>query len=97
MTRRYLPEGVSGVKYIIPFPIQLTASREKKSKDTAVEETIAMDETRVERMTHAERVAFDRGEGHRCITHDRTNPYPLERAAERAAWERGWERVEANA
>jgi hypothetical protein len=56
-----------------------------------------MDETRVERMTHAERVAFDRGEGHRCITHDRTNPYPLERAAERAAWERGWERVEANA
>jgi hypothetical protein len=45
--------------------------------------------------TSEEQIAFDRGDGHRCITHDRTNPYDAEKqVAEHAAWERGWEKCD---
>jgi hypothetical protein len=44
---------------------------------------------------HSEQVAFDAGEGHRCITHDRTNRYdPITEPDEHAAWERGWEKMD---
>lgn len=43
------------------------------------------------------RRAFDRGYGHRSITHDRTNPYPRtpkEVSRNHDAWERGWEKAD---
>lgn len=35
--------------------------------------------------------ATDSGYGHRCVTHDRTNPYDRNaQPTEHAAWEAGW-------
>lgn len=43
-------------------------------------------------------VAFDMGSGHRCISHDRTNPFDLNTQAEaHLAWEKGWEKTDAEA
>jgi hypothetical protein len=36
-------------------------------------------------------VATDSGYGHRCVTHDRTNPYhPQNQVLEHQGWEAGW-------
>lgn len=41
-------------------------------------------------------VAFDRGYGHRSISHDRTNPYDEQfEPAEHEAWEQGWQKADA--
>ena len=43
-------------------------------------------------------VAFDSGEGARCISHRRENPYsPVTEADLHAAWDRGWEAMDAEA
>lgn len=49
----------------------------------------------LKRRLRAIQVATDRGNGHRCITHDRTNPYDLDKQSlEHAAWEAGWQQAD---
>lgn len=49
----------------------------------------------MKRRLRAVQAAMDRGYGHRCITHDRTNPFDAtERPLEHDAWESGWCKAE---
>lgn len=49
----------------------------------------------LKRRLHQVQVATDRGYGHRCITHNRTNPYDaVSQGVEHDAWEAGWRRCD---